>query len=506
MESFTSEFLNTFADTIQEESTHIIECVDGKKKWLFYFVDGQLALTKSNLKHEQTEAIRESHPDASATDIPLIQATMRVSECISIEIINIKTTSKMPSSTISTMDAMIGGLQSFLQDNEESIEAIQSGLERMRPKLIEPIDTQHPELPNFMATLKGNLRSPVCISNFGLDTTLGWATLWSLQAINLFEEEEVEKSLSEILGFDLEALLTEEVAKEDEVFEEPEPEGDTVAENIVEEVVSEAPVPAAPIISAEELESLDELEAHIANATNHFEILGVTQDGTPENFRRAFFDLSKKLHPDRFNGGDEAVIARATGLFDQVREAHEVLSDDEARATYIDTVINGNATSEEAAMEQLQAIWKAEESFKNGLRLFQQGQLARAHTFFEEAHQNDPNTLEYKAYYGFTIFSQNQGSNPTRSQEGIEMIRDVTRDNDTQEVKLDSAWVLLAKAYRESGDKNKAFKAITKALKIKPSNIDAQRELKRIRGQDGQTANTNKEKKSGFFSGLFGGK
>ena len=93
MESFTSEFLNTFADTIQDESTHIIECVDGKKKWLFYFVDGQLALTKSNLKHEQTEAIRESDPDASASDIPLIQATMRVSECISIETINIKTTS-----------------------------------------------------------------------------------------------------------------------------------------------------------------------------------------------------------------------------------------------------------------------------------------------------------------------------------------------------------------------------------------------------------------------------
>ena len=502
MESFTSEFLNTFADTIQDESTHIIECVDGKKKWLFYFVEGQLALTKSNLKHEQTEAIRESDPDASASDIPLIQATMRVSECISIETINIKTTSKMPSSTISTMDAMIGGLEAFLQDNEEAIEAIRSGLERMRPKLIQPVDTQHPELPNFMATLKGNLRSPVCISNFGLDNTLGWATLWSLQAISLFEEEEVEKSLSEILGFDLEALLAEEVAKEDEIFEEPEPEVETVAE---ETVAGETPTPAVPIISAEELESLDELEAHIANATNHFEILGVAQDGTPEDFRRAFFDLSKKLHPDRFNGGDEALIARATGLFDQVREAHETLSDDEARATYIDTVINGNATSEEAAMEQLQAIWKAEESFKNGLRLFQQGQLARAHTFFEEAHQNDPNTLEYKAYYGFTIFSQNQGSNPVRAQEGMEMIREVTRENDTQEVKLDSAWVLLAKAYRESGDKNKAFKAITKALKIKPSNIDAQRELKRIRGQDAQT-NVTRDKKSGFFSGLFGGK
>ena len=86
------------------------------------------------------------------------------------------------------------------------------------------------------------------------------------------------------------------------------------------------------------------------------------------------------------------------------------------------------------------------------------------------------------------------------------MIRDVTRENDSQEVKLDSAWVLLAKAYRESGDKNKAFKAITKALKIKPSNIDAQRELKRIRGEAGNSAAAGKEKKGGGLFGWFGGK
>ena len=500
MESFVSEFLSTFASTVQEDSTRIIECVQGKKKWLFYFVDGQLALTKSNLKHEQNDAIQDSNPDISASELPLIQAQMRVAQCVTVDSVNIKTTNSMPTSKISTMDAMIGGLHQFIETNEETLESIQNDLERMRPKLIEPIETTHPELPNFMATLKGNLRSPVCISNFGLEAGLGWSTLWCLKSINLFEAEVVEKSLSEILGFDLDALLTEEVAQEDEIHDEVEEAIEDANEAL------EEPTIVAPVISAEELQSLDELEAHIANATNHFELLGVAQDATSEDFRRAFFDLSKKLHPDRFNGGDEALIARATGLFDQVREAHETLSDDDARATYIDTVINGNAISEEAAMEQLQAIWKAEESFKSGLRMFQQGQLARAHSFFEEAHQNDPNTLEYKAYYGFTLFSQNQSSNPEQAQEGLAMIRDVTRENDNQEVKLDSAWVLLARAYRESGDKNKAFKAITKALKIKPGNIDAQRELKRIRGQDPQANTGNKDKKSGFFSGLFGGK
>lgn len=147
MEPFESEFLRTFADAVQEESTHIIECVQGKKKWLFYFVDGQLALTKSNLKQEQTDAVKESHPDISTAEIPLVQATMRVKQCITAESIAIKSSSKMPDTTVSTMDAMIGGLQDYLNDNEDSIETIRGEMEQIRPKLIRPIDTTHPASP-----------------------------------------------------------------------------------------------------------------------------------------------------------------------------------------------------------------------------------------------------------------------------------------------------------------------------------------------------------------------
>jgi tetratricopeptide (TPR) repeat protein len=164
-------------------------------------------------------------------------------------------------------------------------------------------------------------------------------------------------------------------------------------------------------------------------------------------------------------------------------------------------------------MQQLQAMWKAEEAFKKGERLFQQGQIGRAHDFFKEAHDNDPNSLEFKAYFGYTTFTQNKGSNQAKAQEGMDMIVEVTKANEEQEVKLDSAWVLLGKAHRENGNKDKAMRAITRALKIKPSNSDAQRELKRLRGQEpgakkggGKGGNAKEEKKGGFWSKLFGGK
>ncbi len=525
MESFNTTFLDHYLQTIKDEASHIIECKSGKKKWLFYFVDGTLALTKSNLKGEQTEALKESHPDVLATDIPLLQAQIRVEKAFQADEWSLKNSKKTPSGSIQTMDALLTGFANFLEGNEEGMEEIKGEMEQLRPKLLSPLDTNQVDIQNFMATLKGNLRSPVTISNGGLSESVGWATLWVLQEMDCFEvDENAQEKLSDLLGFNLDEVLAEEVAKEDEVIEEPDPEPesaesdnfegqaneteqDTAQDDVVEE--------AAPnnAISTEQMNSLDELESHINTSTNHFEVLGVSHTGTPEDFRKAFFELSKKLHPDRYSTAGEEVISRATALFDRVREAHEVLSNDEERQKYIDVVIYGKATDEDAAMQQLQAMWKAEESFKKGERLFQQGQVGRAHDFFKEAHESDPNSLEFKAYFGYTTFTQNKGSNQSKAQEGMDMIIAVTKANEEQEVKLDSAWVLLAKAYRESGDKDRALKAITRALKIKPSNSDAQRELKRIRGQEpgakkgkkGKDA-AKEEKKGGFWSKLFGGK
>ena len=189
------------------------------------------------------------------------------------------------------------------------------------------MDTNQSTLQNFMATLKGNMRSPVTISNGGLAESLGWSTLWTLHKLELFEvDENAQEKLSDLLGFNLDEVLAEEVAKEDEIIEEPEPV-------IEEEIADEAAEPivetsSTPAISTEQLGTLEELESHINTSTNHFEILGVSHTDTPEAFGKAYRELSKKLHPDRYSGAGENIIEKATVLFDKIREAHDVLSDD----------------------------------------------------------------------------------------------------------------------------------------------------------------------------------
>ena len=65
------------------------------------------------------------------------------------------------------------------------------------------------------------------------------------------------------------------------------------------------------------------------NFRNYFEILGVTQDASPEAVKRAYRQLARKYHPD-LNPGDKA----AEEQFKLLGEAYEILSDPEKRSQY----------------------------------------------------------------------------------------------------------------------------------------------------------------------------
>jgi curved DNA-binding protein len=65
------------------------------------------------------------------------------------------------------------------------------------------------------------------------------------------------------------------------------------------------------------------------NFRNYFEILGVTQDASSADIKRAYRQLARKYHPD-LNPGDKA----AEEQFKLLGEAYEILSDPEKRSQY----------------------------------------------------------------------------------------------------------------------------------------------------------------------------
>lgn len=68
---------------------------------------------------------------------------------------------------------------------------------------------------------------------------------------------------------------------------------------------------------------------------DHFAVLGVSADTDKRALRRAYFQLSKEFHPDRYYGKHTGSFGPwLARVFERITEAHEVLSDSRRREEY----------------------------------------------------------------------------------------------------------------------------------------------------------------------------
>ncbi len=279
-------------------------------------------------------------------------------------------------------------------------------------------------------------------------------------------------------------------------------DGLDIANLIAEEVGG----PVEPAASPSATEQMDQIVQRLDAATNAFEVLGLTQDASGDALRAAYMQLATHLHPDKFTEASEDAQARATDAFDRIRAAWDELDSDEKRTKYIDHVILGKPTEEEEAMAQVKALLDAEADFKKGLAAFNAGRLSAAHKLFEDAVRAAPEELEFCAYKSYTTFALNRKTDMEAAQGAITDLKDILDANSHQERRLDGAWVLLGRAYREIGEKDAAKRVLVQALKFNPANPDAPRELRRLEGKSASSKSKTSGKKAGFFGRLFGKK
>jgi tetratricopeptide (TPR) repeat protein len=240
-------------------------------------------------------------------------------------------------------------------------------------------------------------------------------------------------------------------------------------------------------------------QERIRAAADHFGILGVRWDDSPDSMRKTYFALARDLHPDRFVDAPDEVQSQATELFDKARAAWEILGDDTKREAYIAKVIRGEKTEDEKATEKVAAILEGEGLFKRGVTELNSGRIAQANELFTKAMELVPEELEFKAYLGYTRYRMFAGKDDLAASSGLESMRDVLKERDN----LDNVWVLMGLIHRLRGDDPAARRAFIKALQIKPSNPDAVREMKRL---EQSRAEGKEEAKPGFFARLFGKK
>ncbi|MGB9765525.1 MAG: DnaJ domain-containing protein [Candidatus Saccharicenans sp.] len=218
------------------------------------------------------------------------------------------------------------------------------------------------------------------------------------------------------------------------------------------------------------LEELREIKSNLKNR-NFYEQLGVSRVATEEEIKKAYFNLARKYHPDRFNHG-----LGETGLINEVFNAltvaYKTLSDPEKRKEY-DAKLS--APAEESA-EDLNK--KAEIKYRQGRTLYNKGMYEEAIIFLEEAIRFRRNKADY-----YLLLAMAESKLPAYKKKAEE---DFLKAAEIEPWNPES-YLGLGLLYLNEGLKFKAKKQIQKALEIDPSHPQAKAALTELESGEKKT-------------------
>jgi tetratricopeptide (TPR) repeat protein len=236
-------------------------------------------------------------------------------------------------------------------------------------------------------------------------------------------------------------------------------------------------------------QELEEFLDQLANATNHYEVLNVSQSADAREIKHAYYSLARRFHPDRFHELARTPLhARLESAFARITQAHEMLSNPDSRATYdmrisglkraadLAPAVSAEARPRSPAVEGRDsargaAELQAEERFKEGVGALQQGQINTAISCLSAAARLAPNHPPYRAYYGSALATHQQ----TRRMAEVELQAAVKLDPTNASYR-----VMLAGLYRDLGFSRRAITELERALSLDPKNLEAHRMLESL--------------------------
>ncbi len=74
--------------------------------------------------------------------------------------------------------------------------------------------------------------------------------------------------------------------------------------------------------------------AKTIDAMDYYQILKVRKRAFTQDIKTAYFNQSRRFHPDKFYNEDPRLVEMVNKIFKRVCEAYKVLSDQDKRATY----------------------------------------------------------------------------------------------------------------------------------------------------------------------------
>lgn len=137
---------------------------------------------------------------------------------------------------------------------------------------------------------------------------------------------------------------------------------------------------------------------------NPYEVLGVNEHATDEEIKRAYRQLVKKYHPDRY-ASDPQKQAAASEKLKQVNAAYDMITkirqgnynwSGAPQFTEIRSALQRGDIAGAEAMLSRMSERPAEWHYLKGIVLFRRGWYDGAAQHFAQAHQMDPANAEYE--------------------------------------------------------------------------------------------------------------
>lgn len=218
---------------------------------------------------------------------------------------------------------------------------------------------------------------------------------------------------------------------------------------------------------------LDELEARIEElkeiksqlrTRNYYELLGVSRVANEEEIKKAYFNLARKYHPDRFNAAltDHSLVNE---VFNAITTAYRTLSEPDKRKQYDQQLM---APAQETADDLAK---KAEIKYRQGKTLYNQGMYEEAIIFLEEAIRLKRAKADY-----FLLLAMAESKLPAYKKKAEEdFLRAIEMEPWNAE-----GYVGLGLLYLGEGLKVRARKQLQKALEIDPDHHQARSALEEL--------------------------
>ena len=463
-------------------ATGAVDWTDDKRRRIFFLMDGEIELIQSNLRSDSAERVAQGQPGLDGAALAEVVGKTRVAAALRDQAGEARWVPGQPApkrepvnfaEAVWSMGAPRPPIHAYLTTSG-------SGSGWFARQAMPPL------LAQYLAELDGTrtLDEVVGFAPSAPELTERWVRIGL--AIGALSDLGVESDAYEVRTVNRKRAWGGGV--------------DDIAGMIAEGLGDRAP--NTPRTSTEVVaQKFGQIQTRVNESADHFGVLGTTWRDPPETLRRAYFTLARDLHPDRYVEETAEVQQAASELFDKVRSAWETLGDEGKRSAYIARVVHGEKTEEELAMEKVRAILDAEADFKRALSDFYAGRLAQAHELFVRCAERVPEEHEFAAYAGYTTWRMYVGRDEMKAEAGGQRLADAVQRSE----RLDAGWVLVGLMQRAQGDDVAARHSFITALKLKPSNPDALREMKRLEAKKGP-ARPAAGDGGGFFGKFFGKK